>query len=111
MLSGVIDVNSTSNTSTGGGYVAPNDPDGDLYANSHMYASGPNTETPSIGPPPVISNKPPSSHATANEDERRMSLTKYQVHDETSQIQKVNSIDAAIDRRISESQLASRMTF
>ncbi|XP_074581855.1 protein SUPPRESSOR OF FRI 4-like [Curcuma longa] len=85
-----------------------------------MYASGPNTENPSIGPPPVISNKPPASHPTTNEvylvwddeamsmEERRMSLTKYQVHDETSQM---NSIDAAIDRRISESRLAGRMTF
>jgi hypothetical protein len=26
---------------------------------SHMYASGPNTGGPAIGPPPVISNKPP----------------------------------------------------
>ncbi|XP_042446926.1 protein SUPPRESSOR OF FRI 4-like isoform X3 [Zingiber officinale] len=98
MLSGAVDANSTSNTSIGGDYVAPNDPDGNLYANSHMYASGPNTGNPSIGPPPVISNKPPASHATANEvylvwddeamsmDERRMSLTKYQVHDETSQV-------------------------
>ncbi|KAG6519287.1 hypothetical protein ZIOFF_022780 [Zingiber officinale] len=54
-----------------------------------QLTSGPNTENPSIGPPPVISNKPPASHATANEvylDERRMSLTKYQVHDETSQV-------------------------
>ncbi|KAF9587634.1 hypothetical protein IFM89_004466 [Coptis chinensis] len=41
-------------------------------------------------------------------EERRMSLMKYQVHDETSQM---NSIDAAIDRRISESRLAGRMAF
>jgi hypothetical protein len=41
-------------------------------------------------------------------EERRMSLTKYQVHDETSQM---SSIDAAIDRRISESRLAGRMAF
>ncbi|XP_064987602.1 protein SUPPRESSOR OF FRI 4-like isoform X1 [Musa acuminata AAA Group] len=71
---------------------------GTPYANSHMYASGPNTENPSIGPPPVISNKPPPSNPTTNEvyllwddeamsmEERRMSLAKYQVHDETSQV-------------------------
>lgn len=29
--------------------------------NSHSYASGPNTSGPSIGPPPVIANKAPSS--------------------------------------------------
>ncbi|KAG6468643.1 hypothetical protein ZIOFF_073332 [Zingiber officinale] len=123
MLSGAVDANSTSNTSTGGGYVTPNDPDGNLYANSHMYASGPNTENPSIGPPPVISNKPPASHATANEvylvwDDEAMSMAnpeewyrsafiQMQVH----YLRSMNSIDAAIDRRISESQLASRMTF
>ncbi|CAL9781815.1 unnamed protein product [Musa acuminata subsp. burmannicoides] len=93
---------------------------GTPYANSHVYASGPNTENPSIGPPPVISNKPPPSNPTTNEvyllwddeamsmEERRMSLAKYQVHDETSQM---SSIDAAIDIRISERRLAGRMTF
>ncbi|XP_039127168.1 protein SUPPRESSOR OF FRI 4 isoform X2 [Dioscorea cayenensis subsp. rotundata] len=87
---------------------------------SHMYASGPNTEGPSIGPPPVISNKVPAIQPATNEvylvwddeamsmEERRMSLARYQVHDETSQM---NSIDAAIDRRISESRLAGRMAF
>lgn len=92
---------------------------GSASSNSHMYASGPNTEGPSIGPPPVISNKLPSQSA-ANEvylvwedeamsmEERRMSLPKYQVHDETTQM---NSIDAAIDRRISEGRLAGRMAF
>eukprot|EP00249_Psilotum_nudum_P018647 c26901_g1_i4 orf=280-1473(+) len=65
--------------------------------NSHMYASGPNTGGPSIGPPPVISNKAPSQGIT-NEvylvwddeamsmEERRMSLQQYQVHDEASQV-------------------------
>ncbi|CAA6669859.1 unnamed protein product [Spirodela intermedia] len=93
---------------------------GASFLSSHMYASGPNTGGPSIGPPPVISNKPPASQPATNEvylvwddeamsmEERRMFLPKYQVHDETSQM---NSIDAAIDRRISESRLAGRMAF
>ncbi|PON89250.1 TFIIH C1-like domain containing protein [Trema orientale] len=88
--------------------------------NSHSYASGPNTGGPSIGPPPVITNKAPATQPAANEvylvwddeamsmEERRMSLSSYQVHDETSQM---SSIDAAIDRRISESRLAGRMAF
>ncbi|GAB4847798.1 hypothetical protein Ancab_026861 [Ancistrocladus abbreviatus] len=87
---------------------------------SHTYASGPNTGGPSIGPPPVIANKGPASQSAGNEvylvwddeamsmEERRMSLSRYQVHDETSQM---NSVDAAIDRRISESRLAGRMAF
>ncbi|CAO2831158.1 unnamed protein product [Amaranthus hypochondriacus] len=88
--------------------------------NSHSYASGPNTGGPSIGPPPVIANKAPANQPAVNEvylvwddeamsmEERRASLPNYQVHDETSQM---NSIDAAIDRRISESRLAGRMAF
>ncbi|CAF1928965.1 hypothetical protein Bca4012_072196 [Brassica carinata] len=86
--------------------------------NSHSYASGPNTSGPSIGPPPVIANKAPSSQPNEvylvwddeamSMEERRMSLPKYKVHDETSQM---NSINAAIDRRISESRLAGRMAF
>lgn len=88
--------------------------------NSHSYASGPNTGGPSIGPPPVIANKAPANQSAGNEvylvwddeamsmEERRASLPKHQVHDETSQM---NSIDAAIDRRISESRLAGRMAF
>ncbi|KAM0033935.1 putative transcription factor interactor and regulator LIM family [Helianthus debilis subsp. tardiflorus] len=87
---------------------------------SHSYASGPNTGGPSIGPPPVIANKAPAIQPATNEvylvwddeamsmEERRMSLPKYQVHDETSQM---SSIDAAIDRRISEGRLAGRMAF
>ncbi|GLJ24902.1 hypothetical protein SUGI_0476480 [Cryptomeria japonica] len=87
---------------------------------SHMYALGPNTGGPSIGPPPVISNKPPAAQGVTKEvylvwddeamsmEERRMSLSKYQVHDETSQM---SSVDAAIDRRILESRLAGRMGF
>ncbi|XP_042452745.1 protein SUPPRESSOR OF FRI 4-like [Zingiber officinale] len=120
LLKSIADANSVLNSVTGSGYITPNNPGGVSYASSHMYASGPNTENPSIGPPPVISNKPPASLPTTNEvylvwddeamsmEERRMSLTNYQVHDETSQM---NSIDAAIDRRISESRLAGRMTF
>ncbi|XP_059295501.1 protein SUPPRESSOR OF FRI 4-like [Lycium ferocissimum] len=81
---------------------------------SHSYASGPNTGEPAIGPPPVITNKAPATNEVylvwddeaMCMEERRMSLPKYQVHDETSQM---SSIDAAIDRRISESRLAGRM--
>ncbi|XP_056163467.1 protein SUPPRESSOR OF FRI 4 isoform X2 [Syzygium oleosum] len=99
--------------------VGPTIADGSVV-NSHSYASGPNTGGPSIGPPPVITNKAPATQPATNEvylvwddeamsmEERRMSLPKYQVHDETSQM---NSIDAAIDRRISESRLAGRMAF
>ncbi|KAI3989965.1 hypothetical protein MKX01_003668 [Papaver californicum] len=100
-------------------YNNPNIQGGPLI-NSHSYASGPNTSGPSIRPPPIISNKAPATQPATNEvylvwddeamsmEERRMSLAKYQVHDETSQM---NSIDAAIDRRISESRLAGRMAF
>ncbi|KAF7112936.1 hypothetical protein RHSIM_Rhsim13G0133800 [Rhododendron simsii] len=86
--------------------------------NSRSYASGPNTGGPSIGPPPVIANKAPQlatnevylvwDDEAMSMEERRMSLQKYQVHDETSQM---SSIDAAIDKRISASRLAGRMTF
>ncbi|KAI5396809.1 hypothetical protein KIW84_062871 [Lathyrus oleraceus] len=93
---------------------------GGTASNSHSYVSGPNTAGPSIGPPPVISNKAPASQPATNEvylvwddeamsmEERRMPLTKYQVHDESSQM---SSIDAAIDKRILESRLAGRMAF
>ncbi|KAJ4702684.1 protein SUPPRESSOR OF FRI 4-like [Melia azedarach] len=93
---------------------------GGSLTNSHSYASGPNTGGPSIGPPPVIANKAPATQPAVNEvylvwedeamsmEERRMSSAKYQVHDETTQM---SSIDAAIDRRISESRLAGRMAF
>ncbi|KAL4572475.1 hypothetical protein LXL04_019253 [Taraxacum kok-saghyz] len=93
---------------------------GGVAVSSHSYASGPNTGGPSIGPPPVIANKAPVIQPPTNEvylvwddeamsmEERRMSLPKYQVHDETSQM---SSIDAAIDRRISEGRLAGRMAF
>ncbi|XP_022762593.1 protein SUPPRESSOR OF FRI 4 isoform X2 [Durio zibethinus] len=109
-VKGSIEVHSNVNTSMTG--VAG--------VNSHSYASGPNTGGPSIGPPPVIANKAPAIQPAVNEvylvwdddamsmEERRMSLAKYQVHDETSQM---SSIDAAIDRRILESRLAGRMAF
>ncbi|OAY83085.1 protein SUPPRESSOR OF FRI 4 isoform X2 [Ananas comosus] len=120
VFGGSGDTNSAYATPTASGYDAINNQGGAPYANSHSYASGPNTGAPSIGPPPVISNKAPATQPATNEvylvwddeamsmEERRMSLPKYQVHDETSQM---NSIDAAIDRRISESRLAGRMAF
>lgn len=115
------DVNSSSSNVATTGYNTPsNQAGGAPYISSHMYASGPNTSGPSIGPPPVISNKAPGPPPAINEvylvwddeamsmEERRMSMGKYQVHDETSQM---NSVNAAIDRRISESRLAGRMPF
>ncbi|KAL5062557.1 hypothetical protein RYX36_024294, partial [Vicia faba] len=63
---------------------------GGIASNSHSYTSGPNTGGPSIGPPPVISNKATTTQPISNEvylvwddeamsmEERRMSLTKYQ---------------------------------
>ncbi|KAI8524752.1 hypothetical protein RHMOL_Rhmol13G0173500 [Rhododendron molle] len=69
---------------------------GAIPVNSHSYASGPNTGGPSIGPPPVIANKAPQlatnevylvwDDEAMSMEERRMSLQKYQVHDETSQV-------------------------
>ncbi|XP_059656989.1 protein SUPPRESSOR OF FRI 4-like isoform X2 [Cornus florida] len=109
----------TNNISVTSSYHNPSI-QGGAPLNSHSYASGPNTGGPSIGPPPVISNKVPATQPATNEvylvwddeamsmEERRMSLLKYQVHDETSQM---SSIDAAIDRRILESRLAGRMPF
>ncbi|XP_020700350.1 protein SUPPRESSOR OF FRI 4 isoform X2 [Dendrobium catenatum] len=133
------DVNSSSSNASTTGYNTPsNQGGGTSYTSSHMYASGPNTSGPSIGPPPVISNKAPVPQPAINEvylvwddeamsmEERRMSMGKYQVHDETSQVSflcylflisvrpgflQMNSVNAAIDRRISESRLAGRMPF
>ncbi|KAH7569695.1 hypothetical protein JRO89_XS06G0246300 [Xanthoceras sorbifolium] len=119
-IRGPIDVHSNANTSMTSSYHLPSMQGGGALVNSHSYASGPNTGGPSIGPPPVIANKAPAPQPAVNEvylvwddeamsmEERRMSLAKYQVHDETSQM---SSIDAAIDRRISESRLAGRMAF
>ncbi|KAJ0018941.1 hypothetical protein Pint_12004 [Pistacia integerrima] len=118
-IKGSIDVHSGANSTMTSSYHVPSMQGGTL-SNSHSYASGPNTGGPSIGPPPVIANKGPPTQPAVNEvylvwddeamsmEERRMSLAKYQVHDETSQM---SSIDAAIDRRISESRLAGRMAF
>ncbi|KAL6844557.1 hypothetical protein ACP4OV_025216 [Aristida adscensionis] len=77
------------------------------------------TGGPAAGTPPAVSNnKGSGTQPASNEvylvwddealsmEERRLSLPKYQVHDETSQM---HSVDAAIDRRISESRLAGRM--
>ncbi|XP_062193641.1 protein SUPPRESSOR OF FRI 4-like isoform X1 [Phragmites australis] len=82
-------------------------------------ANNQGTGGPAVGSPPAISNnKASGTQPATNEvylvwddeamsmEERRLSLPKYQVHDETSQM---HSVDAAIDRRISESRLAGRM--
>lgn len=52
-------------------------------SNSHSYASGPNTSGPSIGPPPVIANKAPSSQP--NEvylvwDDEAMSMVSFLIY-------------------------------
>ena len=52
---------------------------------THMYASGSNTSGPSIGPPPVISNKPPAGQSATNEvylvwDDEAMSMVSFLVH-------------------------------
>ncbi|KAK7320126.1 hypothetical protein RJT34_04860 [Clitoria ternatea] len=77
---------------------------GGAIGNAHSYASGPNTGGPSIGPPPVIANKAPAPQPATNEvylvwddeamsmEERRMSLPKYQVHDESSQVSHTTSV-------------------
>ncbi|CAL5082859.1 unnamed protein product [Urochloa decumbens] len=82
-------------------------------------ANNQGTGGPAVGSLPAVSNnKASGTQPATNEvylvwddeamsmEERRLSLPKYQVHDETSQM---NSVDAAIDRRISESRLAGRM--
>ncbi|KAJ6802119.1 protein SUPPRESSOR OF FRI 4 [Iris pallida] len=88
------ETNFVSNIAAEGGYNAPSN----QGINSHTYASGPNTGAPAIGPPRVISNKAPATQPATNEvylvwddeamcmEERRMSLGKYQVHDETTQV-------------------------
>lgn len=48
-------------------------------ANSHSYASAPNTGGPSIGPPPIIANKAPATQPATNEvylvwDDEAMSM-------------------------------------
>ncbi|KAJ6415758.1 hypothetical protein OIU84_004535 [Salix udensis] len=119
-VKGSVNVHLGVNTSVTTGYLTQSASASGTLGNTHSYASGPNTGGPSIGPPPVIANKAPVIQPAVNEvylvwddeamsmEERRMSLPKYQVHDETSQM---SSIDAAIDRRILESRLAGRMAF
>ena len=58
--------------------------EGGASVNSHCYASGPSTGTPSIGPPPVIANKAPASQPTANEvyfvwDDEAMSMVSFSI--------------------------------
>ncbi|KAF8390873.1 hypothetical protein HHK36_023172 [Tetracentron sinense] len=96
-LKNSVDTYSSANASMTNSYHAPSI-QGGTFINSHTYASGPNTEGPSIGPPPVIANKVSANQPAPNEvylvwddeamsmEERRMSLVKYQVHDETSQV-------------------------
>ncbi|KAL8526031.1 hypothetical protein ACS0TY_015306 [Phlomoides rotata] len=67
-----------------------------LPINSYLTSGIPGG--PSIGPPPVIANKAPATLPASNEvylvwdieamsmEERRLSLLKYQVHDENSQV-------------------------
>jgi len=55
---------------------------GGIASNSHSYASGPNTGGPSIGPPPVISNKVPATQPATNEvylvwDDEAMSMVSH----------------------------------
>lgn len=55
---------------------------GGALINSHSYASGPNTGGPSIGPPPVISNKVPANQPATNEvylvwDDEAMSMVSF----------------------------------
>lgn len=88
-------------------------------ASGHMHGASPNIGVSNIGPSPVISNRAPVQ-GISNEvylvwddeamsmEERRLSLPLYQMHDEAFQM---NSVDAAIDRRILESRLAGRMVF
>ncbi|KAL8114234.1 hypothetical protein AgCh_021187 [Apium graveolens] len=89
------DLHGNNISSLASSYHTPGFPGGALV-NSHSYASGPNTSGPSIGPPPVIANKPPQpatnevylvwDDEALSMEERRMALPKYQVHDETSQV-------------------------
>ncbi|XP_019078173.1 protein SUPPRESSOR OF FRI 4 isoform X3 [Vitis vinifera] len=104
-LNSSIEAHSSTNSSLASSYSAPSIQGGPSI-NSHSYASGPNTGGPSIGPPPVIANKVPATQPAGNEvylvwddeamsmEERRMSLMKYQVHDETSQLAAINFEDS-----------------
>lgn len=84
-------------------------------------ASNQGTGGPAVGlpPAPATNNKASATQPATSEvylvwddeamsmEERRMSLPMYLVHDETSQM---SSVDAAFDRRVSESWLAGRMS-
>ncbi|KAG6639495.1 hypothetical protein CIPAW_10G104800 [Carya illinoinensis] len=106
-VKGSIEVHSIANATVTSNYQAASIPGGPLI-NSHSYASGPNTGGPSIGPPPVIANKAPAIQPATNEvylvwddeamsmEERRMSITKYQVHDETSQVSYTTSLNYGV---------------
>ncbi|KAG5248829.1 protein SUPPRESSOR OF FRI [Salix suchowensis] len=97
-VKGSVNVHLGVNTSVTTGYLTQSASASGTLGNTHSYASGPNTGGPSIGPPPVIANKAPVIQPAVNEvylvwddeamsmEERRMSLPKYQVHDETSQV-------------------------
>ncbi|XP_024199657.1 protein SUPPRESSOR OF FRI 4 isoform X1 [Rosa chinensis] len=97
---GSMDAHQGARTSIPNSYHASNIPGGN-FNNSHSYASGPNTGGPSIGPPPVIANKAPQpatnevylvwDDEAMSMEERRMSLAKYQVHDETTQVSHTTS--------------------
>lgn len=57
---------------------------GGPLSNSHSYASGPNTGGPSIGPPPVITNKAHATQPATNEvylvwDDEAMSMVSISV--------------------------------
>ncbi|KAF8412667.1 hypothetical protein HHK36_000635 [Tetracentron sinense] len=127
-LKNSVDSYSSANTSIANSY---NDPSiqGGIFVNSHTYASRPNTGGPSIGPPPVIANKILATQPAPNEvylvwddeamsmEERRMSLVKYQVHDETSQVFTLSLLvvsiyksdkHAAIDSRVLQPSIGVR---
>ncbi|KAG8057757.1 hypothetical protein GUJ93_ZPchr0002g23154 [Zizania palustris] len=113
---GSVPASSPSVAPAGVGYAASNQ--GMPFMNSLVHAPVPGTGGPVAVPPPTSNNKTSATQPGANEvylvwddeamsmEERRLSLPNYQVHDETSQM---HSVDAAIDRRISESRLAGRM--
>ncbi|XP_078173814.1 zinc finger (C2H2 type) family protein isoform X2 [Carex rostrata] len=94
----------TNNNGSSAGPVNANTPaagnQGGSYTGMRTYATGPDTGGTSTMPPPEIANKAPTpaGQPGASEvylvwddeamsmEERRMSLVKYQVHDETSQV-------------------------
>ncbi|XP_074347558.1 uncharacterized protein LOC141686421 [Apium graveolens] len=96
---------------------------------SYSQASGTSINGPAIVPPPTSNNAQQPAVNVAylvwgddaiSMEERRMSLIKYQVHDETTQVlffilayyrgAVMSSVNAAINRKISESRLAGSRT-